>query len=284
MKAAFLLALLPALALGQGIPPRTSSSSGGISRVSSLGACGASNEGKVVWLSPSDELQVCDGTAWHQAWTEREGSLPNADAIVPARTLVLHAPAAAYALLVENNATLDLGQGPTDEIKSDGSSVLASSWKFNDVSTDVLANRTTNGSLSLSVARNTVLLASATAPASHCTSGTDAGGLKHYSSDGRLYYCNGTVALPLLRGLQPPAIAVDVASVPAASCATQTTTVTGALTTDVPTVTPGAALLSGLLIGNARVSAADTVAWDVCNVTAGALDQASTSYTFTLIR
>lgn len=282
MKTALLvLVLLPALVLAQGKVP--TSSAGGITRVASLGACNTAADGRVVWLTTANAIYACDGVAWHWVWTEREGSLPNADAIVPARTMVLHAPSGAYALLVENNARVDFGAGPSDEVVSNGVSVLASSWVFNDVSTDVMANRTVNGSLFVSVARNLVLLGSANSPASHCASGSDAGGLKHYSSDGRLYYCDGTTSLPVGRILFNTAT-VDFGSIANHATGTATMTLTGAETTDVVTCSPLAAPEAGLGFNVFRVSASNTVEISASNHSGGNLDPAPLSMKCTVIR
>lgn len=279
-----LVGILPALALAQGKAP-PSTSSGGISRVTSLGACNTAADGRVVWLSTANAIYACDGVAWHWVWTEREGFLPNADAIVPARTVVLHAPDGTYALLTENNAKLDLGASATDEVVSDGLAVLANSWKFNDVSVDVLANRTTNGSLFLSIARNLVLLGSGTAPADHCTSGADAGGLKNYVSDGnRLYYCDGTASYRVSRVLTVP-VTFDFPSVPNGTCTTSDVTVAGAAVGDTVSVNADFALPATIGIGNVRSTATNTVTLRLCNHDpTNAQDPASGIYRFRIER
>lgn len=76
---------------------------------------------------------------------------------------------------------------------------------------------------------------------------------------------------------------IDVASVAANTSAEQTFTVTGLATTDkVFVIKPS--LSAGLVIGNARVSAANTLAVTFGNLTASPIDPAAESYTIVAIR
>lgn len=77
--------------------------------------------------------------------------------------------------------------------------------------------------------------------------------------------------------------ALDVASVAANTSAEQTFTVTG-LTTGDKVFVSKPSLSAGLVIGNARVSAADTLAITFGNLTAAAIDPASETYTIVAIR
>lgn len=80
-------------------------------------------------------------------------------------------------------------------------------------------------------------------------------------------------------------LAFNPASVAAAITAEQSVTVPGVRTTDtILAVTPGAALTAGLAIVGARVTAANTVAVQFANVTAGAIDNAAVDLTFTVGR
>lgn len=72
-------------------------------------------------------------------------------------------------------------------------------------------------------------------------------------------------------------ITLDVASVAANTSAEQTFTVPG-LTTDMFVSVNKSDLDAGLVIGNARVSATDTLALTFGNSTAGAVDPASETY------
>ena len=72
-------------------------------------------------------------------------------------------------------------------------------------------------------------------------------------------------------------IALDVASVAANTSAEQTFTVPG-LTTDMVVFVNKPSLSAGLVVGNARVSAANTLALTFGNSTAGAVDPASETY------
>ena len=72
-------------------------------------------------------------------------------------------------------------------------------------------------------------------------------------------------------------------AVGAANTSEQTFTVTGVSTTDyVMAVKP--THTAGLIIGNTRVSAADTVAITFGNLTAGSIDPPSETYTFLVIK
>lgn len=93
---------------------------------------------------------------------------------------------------------------------------------------------------------------------------------------------NGTSDTPLL-GFRVYSQSLDVASVAAATSAEQTFTVTGLTTADkVMVIKPS--LTAGLGIGNARVSAANTLAITFMNATAGALDPAAETYTVLAFR
>lgn len=76
---------------------------------------------------------------------------------------------------------------------------------------------------------------------------------------------------------------INPASVAAATSAEQTFTVTGLRTGDIPVVVKPS-LTAGVGIGNARVSATDTLAITFVNATAGAVDPASESYTILVFR
>ncbi|MGH9967714.1 MAG: hypothetical protein ACREBG_07740 [Pyrinomonadaceae bacterium] len=76
---------------------------------------------------------------------------------------------------------------------------------------------------------------------------------------------------------------LNVASVAANTSAEQTFTVTGLATTDKVFVNKPA-LNAGLVVGNARVSAADTLAITFGNLTAGAIDPAAETYEIIAIR
>ncbi len=76
---------------------------------------------------------------------------------------------------------------------------------------------------------------------------------------------------------------LDVASVAANTSAEQTFTVTGLATTDAVFVIKPS-LSAGLVVGNARVSAANTLAITFGNLTATPIDPAAESYTVVAIR
>ncbi len=78
--------------------------------------------------------------------------------------------------------------------------------------------------------------------------------------------------------------ALDVASVAAATSAEQTFTISGLETTDTVINLVKPSLSAGLGIGNARVSAANTLAITFVNATAAAIDPASETYTVVVMK
>jgi hypothetical protein len=82
-------------------------------------------------------------------------------------------------------------------------------------------------------------------------------------------------------------VVVDIASIAAGSCDDVTATVTGVEANDGVFVTPSAALaVADVLLGHAAVTNAgtDEVTFRACNVSAGALDPASATYRFWVVR
>jgi hypothetical protein len=78
--------------------------------------------------------------------------------------------------------------------------------------------------------------------------------------------------------------AFDFASIPAWTCAAdQTFTVTGAAVTD-SVVTGWPAAMEAGLLGSMRVSAANTVALRLCNLTGSAIDPAAATFRATIVR
>lgn len=76
----------------------------------------------------------------------------------------------------------------------------------------------------------------------------------------------------------------DLAAIAAAGSEVVTATVPGATVGDVVVVNPRDGLNAGLVIGQARVSAANTVVFTVSNITAGALDAASMVFYISILR
>jgi hypothetical protein len=92
---------------------------------------------------------------------------------------------------------------------------------------------------------------------------------------------SGTTLTKVVRGT----IAVDLASVANAAVTEVTLTITGAATGDTVIMTPPTAgMTAGLIAGDARVSAADTVKLRVANLSGGTLDEASATWSYCLIR
>lgn len=79
-------------------------------------------------------------------------------------------------------------------------------------------------------------------------------------------------------------LVADLASIAAAASEVVTATVPGATVGDSVVVNPRDGLNAGLIIGQARVSAANTVVFTVSNITAGALDAASQIFDIGILR
>jgi hypothetical protein len=88
----------------------------------------------------------------------------------------------------------------------------------------------------------------------------------------------GTGFQSLLHG----SVSVDPASIAANVCANTDVTVTGLATTD--RVFVSAVLAENLAVSGASVSAANTLRIRLCNVTAGAIDGAATTWNYVVIR
>lgn len=78
-------------------------------------------------------------------------------------------------------------------------------------------------------------------------------------------------------------VAINPASIAAATSAEQTFTVNGLAVGDIPVVVKPTAT-AGIGIGNARVSAANTLALTFINATAGAIDPPNETYTVLAFR
>lgn len=76
----------------------------------------------------------------------------------------------------------------------------------------------------------------------------------------------------------------DLPSIAAAGSEVVTATIPGVRVGDIVTVSPRSGLNAGLVIGQSRASAADTVTFTVSNITAGALDAASQIFDIGIIR
>jgi hypothetical protein len=80
-------------------------------------------------------------------------------------------------------------------------------------------------------------------------------------------------------------VTVDLASVGSAAVTEKTLTITGAVAGDCVILTPPAAgITAGLVVCDARVSAADTVKVRVANLSGGTVDEASGTWEYTIIR
>lgn len=91
----------------------------------------------------------------------------------------------------------------------------------------------------------------------------------------------GTTITKILKGT----VTVNPASLNATTAATTTATLTGAVVGDSLIVAPPAAgLTAGVFITAAWVSAADEIKISLYNSTGGAIDEASASWVYTLIR
>lgn len=87
----------------------------------------------------------------------------------------------------------------------------------------------------------------------------------------------------LLTKVEKGSVSVDLASIAASSAADATLTISGAAAGD-SVIINAAGLTAGLLLCQAYVSAADTVTVRLYNTTAGAIDEASATWYYTLIK
>ena len=257
---------------------------------SALGDCATLNGAYVSAIPPGEtdsRPYYCNGIDWSRIWTAADGTVANADVIVPGYSFVAQAPADSYAFRVSNNfARVDFGAGSADYFYSDGSQVYSvGSMQIGanqSLTVDIIGS--TSGGL-LQLFPGSWVIYQGVGSVAGCAGGLFAGGVIRLAGDQRLYYCDGTLALRLTRSLVASAT-VDPATILPSTCATQTMTVTGVATTDVgAVVTPGAALSTGLILVNERVSASDTVSFDLCNYTTlSSVDQPSTTFTASVNR
>ena len=91
----------------------------------------------------------------------------------------------------------------------------------------------------------------------------------------------GTALSKVIKGT----VTIDPASVNATTVTTQTFTLTGAATGDTLILNvPSGGLTAGLLVLQARVSAANTVSVTFYNTTGAPIDEASASWTYQIVR
>jgi hypothetical protein len=81
-------------------------------------------------------------------------------------------------------------------------------------------------------------------------------------------------------GIEFGTVAIDPANLNATTRGATTFTLTGAATTDIIIVNPPADLNDDLIFAGAAVTAADTVTIYIYNPTAGAIDQASATFSY----
>ncbi len=229
----------------------------------------------------------CDGVAWSRIYTAADGTLPNADTVVPGYTFVAQAPSGAYGYRALNNGVLtDFGAGASDYFYSDGSQVYSAGSiqiaSGQAITTNIIGT-TSGGILSLFPGSWVVYQGVGGLPTCDASSN---GGVIRLATDSRLYYCDGTMALRLSRSLPTVSDTQDLPNLLPGDCSVRTVTVPGAAITDyVVNVSPSSSLTPGLLLGNARVSAANTATFDVCNVmTTAAIDQPPTTFNVTVSR
>ena len=91
---------------------------------------------------------------------------------------------------------------------------------------------------------------------------------------------NGTVLTEVIK----TSIALDLPSIPANDTYIHSFTVTNAATGSTVMISPLGALLNGIVVAYARVSAANTVEVKFTNTTAGALNPAANTFYITVIR
>lgn len=89
----------------------------------------------------------------------------------------------------------------------------------------------------------------------------------------------------LVTFIEKGTVSVDLGNITAGTSADTSVTVTGAATGDTVVMCPPAtAMTTGLVVGQAWVSAADTVKIRVYNESAGDIDEAAADWTYLIIR
>ena len=215
-----------------------------------------------------------------------QGVLPTADTHVPGYSFNSQAQDGEYAFrVVHKGARIDFGPGSNDYCWSNGALIqcmssltLAAGQSF---TADVIGS-VSGGIIYMFPGSWMVLQGVGSLAACNASS---AGGLIRLSGDGRIYECDGTSALRLLRSLPPTGEVIDPVSIPGSSCILESITVDGALLSDVSViVTTSTPVADGLMLTNARVSALNTVSFSLCNITSNPVDQTSTTFTATVLR
>jgi hypothetical protein len=101
------------------------------------------------------------------------------------------------------------------------------------------------------------------------------------STGGLICGSDGTTVTKIYKGT----VAVNPASIGDNDIGTTTVTITGAVVGDIVLMCPPTAgLTAGLMAGVAYVSAADTVKLSIANCSGGAVDEASATWSYILIR
>lgn len=256
MRLALLLALVATAAHAQVFSGTFSgtvsggASGGGITSTESLGTCNGAADGDVVWLAPSNELRACDGSTWRKVLTDADGVLPTPDTAVPGQRFVAQAISGQTAFQALDGAYIRTGTCPNCYIRVVSSANYMPYLNAEQVSADAFTSYRFQAALNFVNAAHGITI-------------------------------NGTTAI---KAVVRVAVARDFASVPAGTCATESVTATGAATSDFIAAMADFALPSGLFVGGARVTAANTVDLTLCNVTSGALDAASGTFRFRMER
>lgn len=275
-----LVALLPLVAAAQGRAPTTGGGAPGVPVVSALGTCNAAADGKVTWLAPSNELRVCDGAAWRQVFTSREGAPLNGDTVGALRMLSLTAPEGTPALTLSGTIRW-AGYLNTYLGVNNLGYVTFDTLSGRSLFVEGIASNATN----LLLGANGWVRVNPTPfdPVATCSSGTS-GGIRVFSSDGNSpWYCDGTTALELARVL-PGEAALDLPEISGgAVSAVQTVSVPGATSGD-RLDCAAAANLGGVLSLENIWPTSNTANFYIRNHSGGPVDPASMTIKCWVIR
>jgi hypothetical protein len=130
MSRFLLLALLPALAYGQGYPPRGWGAAGGSARglvpVAELPTCSTVNRGYSYLLTTDTTVHVCGGSSFLRMLSTDDGQAVNADEDITPRGMIAQAASGEYAYRVNvAGAITNFGPVPNANCAVDAEGVVA---------------------------------------------------------------------------------------------------------------------------------------------------------------
>lgn len=217
------------------------------------------------------------------------GTLTRADRDVYGNTFVAGAMAVdggagAYGYKCEQSpCTTDFGAGTQDEVTASGNTLTwnVSDQIFSTFHVTQPANKT-NTNVRWYADTGYFFGFFPTTDTTGCVAGS-AGGVRYVSTDTTLRFCDGTTLRTLATIIEATA-SVDFPTTAANGTATATFTLSGALTTDVPSCSWQGTPESGLMLADKQVTAADTITLTVHTPSGGGLDPAAIDIKCQIVR